>query len=334
MKKNLYLIYFILFALFFNLGTASADKSGTVKIPIHNWTSQLVGAEIIGQLLKMAGEKIEYVPMNSQKVYKAMSDGDIDLVHEIWESAFGKSYEEAKSLGGIEEIRSYDAVSNQGWWYPNYVEQFCPGLPDWKALNKCYLSPTKILRPSNSLNRISVFSRSDSTLNSKGKGVFVTGPRKWNHHDKERIKALKMNFIPLHTLSAGGIWIELDKAIAQNKPIIIFNWSPNFIGEKYPGKFIKFPKYHPKCLTDQSWGINPESLYDCGTETNRYLKLAVNAEFNKNHPKGYELIKKINFSIFDFQQMSNYVDTDMLEVSDAAQKWLDKNKPKWSEWLK
>ena len=29
-----------------------------------------------------------------------MADGDIDLVHEIWEGAFGASYEKAKAGGG------------------------------------------------------------------------------------------------------------------------------------------------------------------------------------------------------------------------------------------
>ena len=52
-------------------------------IPTHNWSSQLVGAEVVGELFKKVGEKVEYVPMDSQTVYQAMADGDIDIVHEV-----------------------------------------------------------------------------------------------------------------------------------------------------------------------------------------------------------------------------------------------------------
>ena len=118
MKKLLSIIsaFLITFALSFT--GANADKSGVVKIPTHNWSSQLVGAEVVGELLKMVGEKVEYINMDSQAVYQAMADGDIDLVHEIWEGAFGASYEKAKAGGGIEEILTHDAVTREDWWYP------------------------------------------------------------------------------------------------------------------------------------------------------------------------------------------------------------------------
>ena len=134
--------------------------------------------------------------------------------------------------------------------------------------------------------------------------------------------------------SADAIWAELDAGVAQNKAVVIFNWSPNFIGAKYPGKFVEFPKHDPKCTTDASWGVNPNALYDCGNPASGYLKLAVNADFKKNHPKGYKMITQMNFSGPDIDKMANYKDTDGLEVSAAAQKWLDNHKSKWSAWVK
>ena len=65
-----------------------------------------------------------------------------------------------------------------------------------------------------------------------------------------------------------------------------------------------------------------------------YLKLAVNADFSKNHPKAYKVMKKMNFTTSDIDKMANYKDTDGLEVSAAAQKWLDEHKSKWSSWVK
>ena len=86
----------ILVAGIFLLSSISIAAADTIKIPTHNWSSQLVGAEVVGMLLEKVGEKVEYINMDSQTVYQAMADGDIDLVHEIWEGAFGESYEKAK----------------------------------------------------------------------------------------------------------------------------------------------------------------------------------------------------------------------------------------------
>ena len=296
-----------------SLGTASADKSGVVKIPTHNWSSQLVGAEVVGELLKMVGEEIEYIPMDSQPVYQSMADGDIDLVHEIWEGAFGASYEKSLATGNVEEILTHDAVTREDWWYPNFVEETCPGLPSWEALNACS----------------DQFARADSG----GKGVFIGGPVDWLKHDAEKVEALGMNFEVRNAGSAGAIWAELDSGVAQNKPVVIFNWSPNFIGAKYPGKFVEFPTHDPKCTTDASWGVNPNALYDCGNPASGYLKLAVNKDFSKNHPAGYKVLKQMNFSGPDIDKMANYVDTDGLEVPAAAQKWLDEHESKWSNWV-
>ena len=82
------------------------------------------------------------------------------------------------------------------------------------------------------------FARPDSG----GKGVFIGGPVNWSKHDNEKIAALEMNFVVKHAGSAGAIWAELEGAVARNDPIVIYNWSPNFVGAKYAGKFIEFPK--------------------------------------------------------------------------------------------
>ena len=92
--------------------------------------------------------------------------------------------------------------------------------------------------------------------------------------------------------------------------------------------------FDEKCTTDPSWGVNPTALYDCGNPTNGYLKSAVNKNFKKNHPKGYKLIKQINFSGSDIDKMAYYMDIEGLGEQAAAQKWLDEHNSKWSKWFK
>ena len=42
----------------------------------------------------------------------------------------------------------------------------------------------------------------------------------------------------------------------------------------------------------------------------------------------------MNFSGPDIDKMANYVDTDGMEISEAAQQWLKDHKSKWEKWIK
>ena len=82
-----------LLAFSFVMASETAKSAESIKIPLHNWTSQLVGAEIVGRILQEGGSEVEYVPADSGAVYEAMCEGDVDLVHEVWQGAFGVAFE-------------------------------------------------------------------------------------------------------------------------------------------------------------------------------------------------------------------------------------------------
>ena len=55
----------------------------------------------------------------------------------VWEGAFGENFEKVVGEGCVIDAATHDAKTREEWWYPDYVEEQCPGLPDWKALEKC-----------------------------------------------------------------------------------------------------------------------------------------------------------------------------------------------------
>lgn len=310
MKKTRFLCACAVAAGLMFSGAAAAEP---VKIPIHNWSSQIVGAYVVGKILTEAGSEVEYVPADSQAVYQAMCEGDIDLVHEVWEGAFGENFEKVVAEGCVIDAATHDAKTREEWWYPSYVEELCPGLPDWKALDKC----------------AEIF----ATAETKPKGRFLAGPADWLKNDDKRVKALGVNFEVVNAGTADAIWAELKSASEAKRPIVHFNWTPNFVEALYDGKFIEFPPYDAKCTTDPSWGVNPNEVYDCGNPTGGYLKIGVWKGLLDKNPKAYDVVKKINFTNLDVAVMSKLVDIDKMETEAAADKWLADNKSKWRAWL-
>jgi len=291
---------------------AAADSSDAIKLPIHNWSSQIAGVYAVGAILEATGNSVEYISADSTLVYTSMCEGDMDLVHEVWEGAFGVAFMEQVDAGCVIDAATHDAKTREDWWYPSYVEDVCPGLPDWEALNDC----------------ASLF----ATPDSGGKGRFLGGPVDWLKGDQERVEGLEMDFIVENAGTAGALWAALDAASVNQEPVVIFNWTPNFVEAMYDGKFIEFPEFADECRTDASWGLNPETTHDCGNPKDGYLKLGVWSGFPDKWPNAYAAVQKMNFTNLDIAQLAMYVDIDGMEPEDAAAKWLADNCARWTGW--
>ena len=291
---------------------AMEDSSDAIRIPLHNWSSQLVGAEVVGGILEEAGFSVEYVPSDSQFVYQSMCDGDIELVHEVWEDPFGVAFQQQVDKGCVLDWSTHNAVTREGWWYPIYVEQQCPGLPDWEALNAC----------------ASIF----ATAETGDKGRFLTGPANWFKGDAERVEGLGMDFEVINAGSAATLWAELDPASADETPIVLFNWTPNFVEAVYEGRFVEFPTFEDACLTDPSWGFNAESTHDCGNPDG-YLKTGVGQHFPEKWPTAAAIVQRMDFTNQMLAAMAAAVDVDGKRRSEAATEWLAANETLWQGWI-
>ena len=95
---------------------AAADSSDAIKLPIHNWSSQIAGVYAVGAILEATGNSVEYISADSSLVYTSMCEGDMDLVHEVWEGAFGVPFMEQVDKGCVIDAGTHDAKTREDWW--------------------------------------------------------------------------------------------------------------------------------------------------------------------------------------------------------------------------
>ena len=266
-----------------------------------------------GRYSRRWAANVEYVTTDSQAVYEAVRNGDVTLEMEVWEGAFGAAFTAAMEKGGIVDAGDHEAVTREDWWYPDYVADLCPGLPDWEALNAC--------------------SEKFSTPETGDAGRFLGGPVDWLKHDQERVDSLGMNFKVVNAGSASALWAELAAAKKRGEPIVLFNWTPNFIEAVYPGSFIEFPEFQDGCDTDPSLGPNPDATYDCANPPDGYLKKAAWDGMEEKWPGAYEVLTNISFTNPQIAEMAKLVDVDELEPEEAASEWLDTNEAIWQSWV-
>ena len=252
--------------MLFGMNVHAKDSSRPIIIPVHNWSSQVVMAYVIGGIFESIGNRVAYTPANSQAVYESIRLGDVTISHEVWQSAFGASFNAARDKGGLLDWGDHEARTLEDMGYPNWVAEsgLCPGLPNWEALKN----------PDCAKNFV--------TPDSGGKGRWLEGPQDW-HQDliPQRLEALGLSDLWTVKFAGGAdaLWAELKAAKKEGRGTIIFNWTPNFTdGAGFT--FIKFPPYYDGCRpVDGGDG-------KCGSPDG-YLKKAVNEKFPKTHPHSH-----------------------------------------------
>lgn len=300
------------FGLLMTGSALAEDSADPIKIVTNNWTSQVVLSNVVGQVLQSQGLNVEYKPSDTQLQFTAIAANDMDFQVEVWEGSMAESFDKSLADGAV-DYGAHQAVTREDWWYPSYMNEMCPGLPDWKALDAC---AAKL-----------------ATAETGSKGRFVGPPADWGKHYSERIQALKMNFQEVPVGQAATLWAELQSAYDRKEPIVLFNWTPNFIEAKFQGQFVEFPKYDPACLTDPKWGSNPDAVYDCGAPASGYLKKVGSKELAEKWPKAAAILKKVNFSNPQIAAAAALVDVDGMTPEDAAKKWIETNGDTVKTWL-
>jgi glycine betaine/proline transport system substrate-binding protein len=282
-----------------------ADSRVPIVIPIHNWSSQIVMAYVIGGIFESLGDNVEYVPADSQVVYESIRNGDVTISHEVWEYSFGGSFYNAIAKGGVIDAGTHAAVTREEVGVPQWVidKNLCPGLPNWEALKNCK----------------DVF----TTPDSGGKGRILDGPQTWHGSEyPDRVQALLGDdWVVQFAGSAHALWEELASAKKEGRGTIIFNWTPNFTDAE-GFAFIEWPPHYPRCRK-QAGGDNK-----CGSPKG-WLKKAANNKFPKTHPAAYRAFSQMSFNTTDIGQMAALVDIDRMSHEDAAKKWLADHKDVW-----
>ena len=311
---------FIRFALFICLLSLSnvvqaedVKSSKPIKIILNDWSSQLVLAHITGNIFQEVGYNVLYRHSTTADQWGLLRYGFADVQVEIWEGTMANMYKRfiEHERDSIVDAGTHSATTREEWWYPSFVEDLCPQLPDWKALQKCS----------------EIFATQETTP----RGRYLAGP--WEKPDLARIRALKLNFNKVQVGSVNELWAALNYAVKHKEPIVLFNWTPNWVEAKFDGKFVEFPSWEEECESVPEWGINTVFLHDCGNPTNGWLKKVGSPKMETTWPCAFETLKNIDFNNAMLSELAAMVDVDGKTPKRAADSWLNHNLSLWNSWI-
>lgn len=295
-----------------NNALAAVESDDPIKLTLHDWTGQLITTQLMGEVLKKAGYNIDYVQADYIAQFAGLKSGDLHVAMEIWETTGRDAMDEATATGKVENLGETGMQAIEEWWYPLYMKEKCPGLPNWEALNDC--------------------AEAFSTPETAPSGRYLGGPVTWGGYDDERVEALELDYEVVHAGTDAALFAELESAYQRKAPVLLWVYAPHWAPAKYEGEWVEFPKYSAECYNDSAWGSNPDMAYDCGKPRGPIWKVAWSGVKDK-WAGAHKIIQNFSVNNDDMGRMVSAVDLDGKTVEAVVGDWIATNEASWKGWI-
>ncbi len=294
-------------------GASAADSKDPIKLVMHDWTGQHITTHIMGEVLKKAGNNIEYIVADYIAQFAGLESGDLHVTMEMWETTGKDAMNTSLKTGKTVDLGETGMDAKEEWWYPLYMKEKCPGLPDWKALNKC--------------------AEAFSIPETAPKGRYLGAPVTWGGFDDERVEALNLDYEVIHAGTDAALFAELESAYQRKAPILLWVYAPHWAVAKFDGEWVEFPTYTDECYSDPKWGSNPNMAYDCGKPFGWIKKVGWKGG-EKKWPDAYKAIKNFKLNNAEMSQMVVEMDLEGKKLNAVVAGWMSKNESRWKAWIK
>ncbi|MEM6304682.1 MAG: ABC transporter substrate-binding protein [Pseudomonadota bacterium] len=291
-----------------SLGSAGfAAAEGAIKIAINEWTGQHISAHIAGNMLREMGHEVEFVTAGAVPQFAALADGSLHLNPETWSNNVGEIFPKAVESGDIKIVGELGLSPSEGWFYPPYMEELCPGLPSYTALYDC----------------AQAFASAETFPN----GRLITYPADWGTRSKDLVEAIGMPFQPVAGGSEGAMVAEMKAAISAEQPMIMMFWAPHWVHAEIELNLVEWDRSSADCES------GPQTKGDaCGFAQAKVQKV-VSGDFEAEFPEAYAAIAKMNLGNDVQNALIKKVDQDGMSVEDAVAEWMAANEDTWKAWM-
>jgi len=290
------------------------DSPDPIKLTLHDWTGQLITTQIMGEVLKAAGLNVEYVVADYLAQFAGLETGDLHVAMEMWETTGREAMDAAIATGKVENFGPTGMKAKEEWWYPAYMAEKCPGLPNWEALKEPACAE--------------IF----ATAETAPKGRYLGGPVTWGGFDDERVEALDLPFEVIHAGTDAALFAELESAYQRQAPILLWIYAPHWAPAKYDGAWVEFPEYSAECYSDPAVGINPALAYDCGKPFGEIWKVGW-VGVKDNWPTADKAIRAFTIDNDEMGALITDVDLNGMSVEAVVAGWMAKNEGRWKGWI-
>lgn len=283
------------------------ESSDPIKVIMNDWTGQHVSTKIAGELLKKMGYNIEYVSAGALPQHAGLAQGNLHFQAEVWTNNIGDLYPKAVEAGDIVVLGDLGLEPREGWIYPPYMEEKCPGLPDYQALYDC----------------AQAFASAETFPN----GRLITYPADWGTRSRDIVAGIELPFNPVAGGSEGAMMAELQSAYAAGDPILMMIWQPHWIFADLDLNWVEWNPTEEKCVEE-----NQVRDTACGFEQASVVKVAWSG-FEDKWPAAYKMLSLYSQTNDEQNAAILAVDNQGRDLDKVVAEWLSNNEATWQGWI-
>lgn len=283
------------------------ESTDPIRIAVNEWTGQVLSANIAGAVLKKMGYNVELVIAGALPQLAAIAEGELDMNPEMWDNSVTDAYTNGVASGDIVVPGPLGLQPREGWLYPPYMAELCPGLPDYKALFDC----------------AQAFGNAETFPN----GRLVGYPADWGTRDQDIVNAIGLPFKVVPGGSEGAMIAELKGAIAAKEPILMTFWQPHWLFAQEDLNWVEWNKIDGECIEETQAKDTA-----CGFAQAHVLKIQSRG-FAGKWPAAAAMMAKFTLSNEEQNAMILEVDQNGRPMEDVVQDWMTKNEAKWTAWM-
>lgn len=285
----------------------------TIVIAVNPWIGAEANANVVKVLMEQEmGCTVELQEINESAQFPAMADGDVDATLEVWPSGHAKDRSQyIEKAGTVVDGGELGIIGNIGWFMPAYVIDQYPQYATWEGFKED--------------------ADAFATAETGDKGRFLGADTTYSIFDEAIIASLGLDLEVVYSGSETASLAALDKAVANQEPILMYWWTPQWANAKYDLVEVKLPAFDDECAQIALEDPDVAAGYDCDYAEDVLYK-AFSAQLESKDPAAFAFLSAFNWTAED----QNAVALAIQEGADpeaAAQEWVDANADVWSAWL-
>ena len=257
--------------------TGTGQQSKTINIGYISWDENIANAHLFKVLLEKKGYKVNLTQLDAGPTYAGLAQGSVDLFQDAWlPSTHGDYWAQYKNK--LEDLGLWYNQATLNLAVPNYVTDV-NSIADLKTHAAKFDNAITGIDPGAGETRIT----KDQVIPQYG------------------LQDMKLN-----TSSSTAMLAALDKAVKEQKPIVVNLWHPHWAYAKYPLKDLQDPM--------GAMG-KAEELHSIGRQN-----------FSRDFPDVADMVKKFHVTDEQLAGLENAVSQAPKGQEDqAAQQWADHN---------
>ena len=160
-----------------------------------------------------------------------------------------------------------------------------------------------------------------ATKKTGRRGVLIGCPLpEWNCKDAERLRGLKLGYVPLELGSEDAHWKTIREAYSKRKPFIAYAWEPHWIHAQLDLVEVKLPEYSKEAWPASDW---PEDVpFNFGSRA-----------FVQTHPQVAKLISNMKLTNRQQAKMIYQVEVKKRNLDEVVWEWMARNEKIWRKWI-